>query len=267
MRRPWTSDEDALVRALYPESPTADIARRLCRSIRSVYQRAYAFGLHKSAAYLASPAACRTNGRQGLGTRFQKWLTPWNKGTHYVAGGRSVLTRFQPGERRGIAAKNWRPVGTILTDSDGYQRIKVREARQGEAHGFGNVRVWPLLQRHVWAQAHGPIPDGHSICFRDGNKANCAIDNLECVSRVELMRRNTVHNYPKPLASAIQLLGALNRNIRRRERGQEQNHRPTGSPIRNTRSAARSRSADGHSARKGDRGCGAGDRGDRESRG
>jgi hypothetical protein len=216
-RRAWTAKEDALLRRLYPDTPTVAIARRLERSLSTVYQRAYLLGLKKSAAYLASPASCRTNGRQGMGTRFQLGHKSWNTGTHWTAGGRSAETRFKPGVRMGVAAKNWRPVGTILTDGEGYQRIKVREAKPGEHYGFGNVRVWPLMQRHVWEQAHGPIPKGYNVVFKDGNKQNVALNNLELVSRADMMRRNTVHNLPKPLANTIQLLGALNRQIRKRE--------------------------------------------------
>lgn len=226
-RKPWTRADDAMLRRLYPDTRTADVARALGRRESGVYQRAYALGLRKSAAYFASPASGRTNGRQGIGTRFPKGHVPANKGLRRPGWGpgRMKETQFKPGVRQGVAAQNWRPVGTILTDSEGYQRIKVREAKPGEAHGFGNVRVWPLLQRHVWQQAHGPIPPGHNIAFKDGNRANCALDNLECISRAEQMRRNTVHNLPKPLAQTIQLLGALNRRIRRRTRGEEEQDR------------------------------------------
>jgi hypothetical protein len=228
MRRPWTPVEDAQLRKRYPHEQTATLARDLGRSTLSVYQRAQGCGLHKSAAYLASPAACRTNGRQGMGTRFEKGHVPANKGLRRPGWGpgRMKATQFKKGERRGAAARNWRPVGTILTDTEGYQRIKVRDAREGEAYGFGNVRVWPLLQRHVWAEAHGPIPSGYTVCFKDGDKTNCALANLELVSRRDLMTRNSVHNYPKPLAATIQLLGALRRQIRKRTHGQEQDQRP-----------------------------------------
>lgn len=135
-------------------------------------------------------------------------------------------TQFKAGERRGIAAHNWRPVGTVLTDPEGYQRIKVREARPGEATGFGNVRVWPLMQRHVWETGHGPIPSGYAIAFKNGDKRDVRLENLECISRRELMARNTVHTLPKPLARTIQLLGALNRKIRRMANAKEQDRRP-----------------------------------------
>lgn len=214
----WSLADDAVLRERYPHEPTAGIARDLGRSLPATYNRAAMMGLHKTAAYLSTPAACRTNGRQGMGTRFEKGHAPANKGLRRPGWGpgRMKTTQFKKGERRGVAARNWRQVGTILTDSDGYQRIKVREARSGEAYGFGNVRVWPLLQRHVWREAHGLIPAGFNVCFKNGDKTNCALGNLELVSRRDMMKRNSVHNLPKPLAETIQLLGALRRQIRKR---------------------------------------------------
>lgn len=228
-KRLWSADEEAVLRARYPHEPTVVVATALRRTLSAVYQRVRVLGLAKSAEYLASPAACRTNGRQGIGTRFEKGHVPANKGLRRPGWGpgRMKQTQFRKGERRGVAAENWRPVGTILTDTEGYQRIKVREARPGEAHGFGNARVWPLLQRHAWEQTHGPIPKGYVVCFKDGDKANCADDNLELVSRRDLMKRNSVHNLPKPLADTIQLLGALTRQIRKRTKArEEQDRRP-----------------------------------------
>ena len=43
-------------------------------------------------------------------------------------------------------------------------------------------------------------------------------DRVECISLAENMRRNSYHNYPKPIAELIQLRGALMRKINRAER-------------------------------------------------
>ena len=76
-------------------------------------------------------------------------------------------------------------------------------------------RDYVAVHHLVWAEHYGPVPAGHAIVFRDGNKNNFNIENLECVSRAELMRRNTVHRYPKEIALAVQLRGALNRKLNR----------------------------------------------------
>ena len=232
-RRKWTPEDDALLVARYPHEKTERLARELGRSVRAVYERAYrALRLSKTQVYLESADACRLRREDnpGIAYRFGPGHVPANKGLRRpgFAPGRMKDTQFKPGSRQGKAARNWKPVGTILMDPDGYLRIKVREAKPGEASGFGNVLVWPLMQRHVWEQAHGPIPSGHVIAFRNGDKRDVRLENLELISRTELMARNTVHTLPKPLARTIQLLGALNRQIRRKTAAhEEQDRRPS----------------------------------------
>jgi hypothetical protein len=75
---------------------------------------------------------------------------------------------------------------------------------------------WKPQHHLLWAAAHGPVPPGHALAFKNGDRTDVRLDNLECIPRRELMLRNTVHNYPKPLAETIQLLGALTNRIRRR---------------------------------------------------
>lgn len=92
------------MRARYPHERTETLARDLGRTCGAVYQRADRLRLAKSAAYLASPAACRTNGRQGMGTRFQKGSVPANKGLRGRKGwapGRMAEGQFKPGVRTG----------------------------------------------------------------------------------------------------------------------------------------------------------------------
>lgn len=228
-KRLWEPEDDALLVARYPHEKTATVARVLRRSLPSVFNRARKLGLRKTVEYLASADAYRLRRGDNVGkaTRFPKGHVPANKGLRRPGWGpgRMKETQFKKGERRGFALCNWRPVGTILVDPDGYQRIKVREAKPGEPTGFGNPRAWSQLHRHVWECAHGPVPQGHVVVFRNGDKRDVRLENLQLVSRRELMARNTVHNLPKPLAQTIQLLGALKRQIRRKEESREEQDR------------------------------------------
>jgi hypothetical protein len=240
-RRPWTSEEIELVRELYADMKTQTLAERMGRPTCGVYRIAFTLGISKSAAYLASPEACRLRrdaSPASIATRFVKGQVPPNKGVRRPgwSPGRMASTWFCKGERRGAAKENWKPIGTILADTEGYLRIKIREGIPGAATGFGNTKIWPLLQRHVWEQNNGPIPPAHAIVFKDGKRSNCAIENLECISRGELMRRNSFRtNYSPELQQVIQLRGALNRVIRRRER-EKQDVGSAGSPVRDARS-------------------------------
>ncbi|WP_050028894.1 sigma-70 family RNA polymerase sigma factor [Verrucomicrobium sp. BvORR034] len=48
-----------------------------------------------------------------------------------------------------------------------------------------------LLQRVVWMDHHGPIPHGWNVVFKDGDKRNCSIDNLECLPVAVASGRNS----------------------------------------------------------------------------
>ena len=209
-RRFWSAEDDARMRELYPDTPTKDLALTLKRTREAVYARADTLGLRKSAAYLASADACRLRRGDNVGAacRFLPGIVPWNKGTHYTAGGRSAETRFKAGHK----PQTWVPIGTVVTDADGYQKRKVRD---DAPPGQGRFN-WVFLHRELWEQHHGPIPRGHAVVFRNGDKRDLRIENLELLTRRALMQRNTVHNLPAPLPELIQLRGALVRKINRR---------------------------------------------------
>jgi hypothetical protein len=233
-RKIWTQKERDYLAETYPAQPTSDIAKTLNRSTISTYGMANKLGLKKSPEFIRSEASGRlqkgNTPHASVQFRFQKGQTPANKGLRRPgwSPGRMSETQFRKGQRTGMARKNWKPIGTILPDHEGYQRIKVREAIHGkEATGFGNTKVWPLLNRHTWEQNRGPIPPGHAVAFKDKNRQNCAIENLELISRKELARRNHMwnpENMPRELAEAIQLNSALRRQIRSKH-GKEQDQR------------------------------------------
>lgn len=218
-RRVWSSVEDEDLRHRYPDVSTVDLAVELRRSVPSVYARAKLLGLSKSAAYLASPLACRLRRGDDVGAayRFQKGIVPHNKGQRRPgwAVGRMAETQFKPG------VPSWRlmPIGSTRL-IDGYVYRKVSDVPR-----VPYSVNWKPEHHLVWTSAHGHIPKGHAIAFKNGDKADVRLENLALISRRDLMRRNSVHQLPKPLASAIQLLGALKRQIRRKH-GQEQDQRP-----------------------------------------
>jgi len=211
-RRQWTKAEERWLRARYPHVQTAKLLPMFPgRSLTTIYQHAQKLGIRKSAAYLASPAARARSAALttlGLAYRFQKGMTPWNKGTHWTAGGRSAETRF----KKGNYSKRWDReaycVGALRINSDGGLDIKIKEG----------LRAWEPMARYVWRTERGPIPEGGVVRTANGDPHDTRIENLRLGSRVELMRENTYHRYPKEIALAIQLRGALNRQINRKER-------------------------------------------------
>lgn len=213
-RRRFSPEEDALLRTRYPHERTEALARELGRSLAAVYQRALRLGLSKSPTYLASPAACRLRRGVGIGAahRYRPGHVPANKGLRRPgwAPGRMAETQFKPGIRRGVAVRLYKPIGTERISKDGYLQRKVND-------DLPLQRRWRAVHVLLWEAAHGPLPSGHAVTFINGNKLDIRLENLRLVSRRELMARNTVHNLPQPLKETVQLLGAVRRQIRRRE--------------------------------------------------
>lgn len=206
-RRAWTAAEVRTVKRLFPTTPTRLIAERLGRNYGQVAARAALLGLRKSAAYFAGPLAHRLDGKIGVSCQFKAGHTPWNKGTHFCAGGRSAETRFRPGNYSTRWDREIYCIGALRINCDGGLDIKVREGS----------RAWVPMARWVWASEHGPLPAGAVVRAINGDRDDTRIENLRLSTRADLMRENTLHNYPKPIARAIQLRGALVRQINRRE--------------------------------------------------
>ena len=71
-----------------------------------------------------------------------------------------------------IAANNL-PVGTIRKHG-GYWYIKLEDGKHNEN--------WSPIHKVIWEKENGPVPEGHRLIFRDGNKDNVNLDNLVCIS-------------------------------------------------------------------------------------
>tara|TARA_R110000822_G_scaffold301108_1_gene424781 strand:- start:7231 stop:7728 length:498 start_codon:yes stop_codon:yes gene_type:complete len=110
-------------------------------------------------------------------------------------------------KKTGIRPSNYLHEGTTQIDERGYVRIKTK------------FNTWELKHRFIWEKEHNQkIPDGHSIRFKDGNRNNFEINNLELISKKEVMKLNAIHNYPVEIIKTIRLLSALNRKINERHK-------------------------------------------------
>ena len=213
-RRIWTDAETATLRSLYPDQPTGTIAAMLGIDLVQVYRKASTLRLRKNAQFLATDKSGRIfkGGTLGQLTQFSAGQTPWNAGTHYVAGGRSAETRFKKGQRRGAASHNWVPVGSYRINGEGILDQKVTDLGQGP-------RDWEAVHRLVWKAANGPVPAGHVVVFKPGRKTtvleHITPDAVECITRRTLMQRNTLWSKNPELARLYQLKGAISRQVNR----------------------------------------------------
>lgn len=217
-RHQWTAAEDALLRRRYPDEQAAAIARDMGFRVSQVHQRAAKLGLHKSEAFKESDRSGRiARGRQHpnmIAHRFPKGHVPANKGLRRPgwAPGRMGETQFKKGQLSGRAREVVQPIGAERLNKDGILQRKVN-------NDLPFQRRWKAVHTIVWEAARGPVPRGHVVVFRDHNRRNFDLANLELVSWQENMRRNSYHNrYPKEVARLIQLKGALNRKINRKTR-------------------------------------------------
>jgi len=218
-KRLWSKADDRDLRRLYPHTRTSTLAPRFRRSVVAVYARAKVLNVHKSAAYMASPDAYRFRRGQGGGEtfRYQPGHVPANKGLRRPGWGpgRMKLTQF----KKGALPHTYMPIGSTRL-VDGYMYRKVTDVRN-----VPWTKNWKPEHVLIWERVHGPLPEGHCLWFTDGDRRHVDLANLELHTRAENMRRNSVHNLPEPLAKTIQLLGALNRQVRKRTRDEEQDRR------------------------------------------
>jgi HNH endonuclease len=207
VRRAWRDWELDCLRTLYPTTPTKTLSHTLSRSESSIYGKAATLGLRKSAEYLDGPDACRLRRGDPVGAafRFRPGHIPANKGLRRPgwSRGRMAETQFKPGNK----PHTWKPIGSTRFSKEGYLQRKVSDT------GYP-PRDWVGVHVLMWEEEHGPVPEGHAVAFKDRHKANICPGNLELVSRAELMRRNTIHNYPPELAGVIRLSASLKRKLR-----------------------------------------------------
>jgi hypothetical protein len=202
MRKFWTPEENDYLVKNYPDMLTDDIGKILGRARSSIYGQALKLGLQKSESFKLSDFSGRLTGNQGKPFRFEKGHIPANKGKRMSS---EQYEKARPTMfRKGQNPKNTKYDGCV-TVRDGYFWIRISE------------RNWKELHRVIWEQRYGPAPEGFKITFKDGNKMNCEINNLEIISNEDNMLRNSIHNYPEQLRDTIMTLGALKRKIRQYE--------------------------------------------------
>lgn len=209
----WSPADIALLRDLYPDVPSGDIAALMGLRAGSVYQKAASLGIKKSAAFWASNTAGRVQrGQQHpamQATHFKSGHVPWNKGLEWHPGGRCAETQFKKGNR----PHTWQPLGSLRVTADGYLERKV-----SNLPGPNHVR-WHGVHRLVWAEAHGPIPHGNLVVFKPGQKTTeldrITVDKLDCITRAQHAQRNHPRSHSPELAPLVQLKGAISRQVNR----------------------------------------------------
>jgi hypothetical protein len=215
MRKKWTDKEVELLKLHYANNFTKDLVSLLNKDYKAIYQKAAAIGLKKSKKHLKldldkTSIALRTGGHVH---RFKKGNIPFNKNKKMPIEiyEKCSKTFFKKGNK----PHNYKPIGYERITKDGYLERKIAEPNK-----------FKCVHHLIWIEAHGAIPTRHKVIFKDNNKNNITLENLECVSYAEAMRRNSIHRYPIELKSTMRILKKLNKvinNKHKEKNGEKQN--------------------------------------------
>lgn len=223
----WTETEIMLVRELYPDLPSEDVAALLGRKVGTVHQCAARYGIVKSDYFKEQNTSGRIQrGKQDprmKAGQFKPGHTTWNAGRKgWQAGGRSAETQFAPGD----LPPNTLPIGSyrVLTNKNGKKHL---EQKMREVPGSACKR-WTPVSRIVWEAVHGPVPKGSIVVFSPGKNTivleEITIDKLECITRAEHANRNHPRSRFPEMGSLYQLKGAITRQINRINRENKNEH-------------------------------------------
>lgn len=204
-RKFWTDQELKILSEMYPDHYTIDIANKLNRSVRSVYSMANIKGLKKSPAFFEMELSIQAERLKIVGTksRYQKGREPENKGSKMNP---EIYAKLKPTMfKKGHKPHNLKYDNHERINVDGYHEVRVSEGKYVAKH------------RLLWENINGPIPKGMAIIFKDRNPNNITIENLEMVSRDQLMVRNSIQRFSPELISAIKLVKKLKNKINAKE--------------------------------------------------
>lgn len=135
---------------------------------------------------------------------FKKGNTPWNKGKKLPN-----YKRNKGNFKKGCRPASYRPIGSERIDKDGYIVIKTAAPN-----------VWRFKHHVLYEQAHGAIPRGMAVAFVDGNNRNFADENLETVSKAEILLRNRYQHSTSPpeLKPVIRMIAKVQAQIFRHQK-------------------------------------------------
>lgn len=196
----WSDDEKKILIDLFADNYTNDICKILNRSYGSVTSQSYLLGLKKSEKFMAMELKKQADRLKKVGekSRFKKGQHAHNKGKPMS---KDVYDKIKHTfYQKGNIPHN--------TKYDGYESL---------AKGYLEIRVaqgqYEKKHRHIWMQHHGEIPENHIIVFKDKNRFNFDIDNLEMITIAENMKRNAITRFPSELRKAIHLIKKINQKL------------------------------------------------------
>jgi len=111
-------------------------------------------------------------------------------------------------EMRPCAAKGRRPKDQVIYykaqrytwSTKGYWRCTTASDRHN-------------LARRIWEENHGPIPRGHEVFYKDGNRFNIEVENLGCLSRSDRQKQRFEDQNYRDIMKCCAAYARLSRTI------------------------------------------------------
>jgi hypothetical protein len=206
----WSDNERKILSEMFADNYTESICKILNRSYGSVSTKAALMGLKKSDVFRKMELEKQAERLSiiGVSGRYIKGREPENKGKKMPNEVYEKInhTMFKKGQQSHNSYSDWTEVLRADKKGKNYWLIKLPNERK-------------LKPKHIWLwqTQNGKVEKGFNVVFKDGNQLNCIIENLECISNAELMKRNTIHRFPDELKSTIRLVNKLKRNINAKE--------------------------------------------------
>lgn len=100
-------------------------------------------------------------------------------------------------------------------------KISIRNHKDDRPYKYVRVSLgeWRLLHHVIWEEQFGEIPEGMIVAFKDGDTFNTSIENLEMISMMENMYRNSRHNYPKEIIPSMVLTKNIENKLNQLQNG------------------------------------------------
>jgi hypothetical protein len=200
----FSKEETKFIEENYMTMPIKQIGKTLNRSYSGVVSRMNQLGL-KVPKELAEKRK-----KDGM---FRKGQVPINKGkkqSEYMSAEaieRTKSSRFTKGQ----LPPNTLPEGT---------EVIRRNRNKGDYYMIKVPGKTSLIYKHIWLweQQNGKVPKGYNVVFINGNSLDCRIENLECISNEDLMKRNSLHNYPEEIKELVYIKGAITKQINKQKK-------------------------------------------------
>lgn len=202
----WTSAEDGQLIALADAGLSAYwIAKALGRSVYSVKCRRWRIRYRISRAYEKAPWTEPEDDylRKHYGDYSAPQIARVLNRSKIAVRTRAAKLGLKAGK---IVAHNVKPIGSKYVTPDGYEQTKIALN--------GNPTDWQFSHLLLWEKENGPVPAGYRVTFKDGNRRNIKLENLELKTQRQIFMENHINSIPEELRPLVILRNKVKKELK-----------------------------------------------------